>query len=150
LQVRRPDFPVQFEVLSQQCVVEVDDLVGWHMAMLESFDPEVIEVLSGCHEAGGELKLTLPSGNRVAACFNTLPTGTEVGGREEVCDIVTAAQLEKLSYPGAPDPEKIIERTPRNTILRKTVEPVTGVNDYAILSEEGQRVARNSIPVIVK
>ena len=49
------DLPVQFSVGNRECIVEVDDLVGWHMAMLGAFDPEVVEVLSTCYEDGDVL-----------------------------------------------------------------------------------------------
>lgn len=57
--------PVEFEVGQVSCLVDVDDLVGWHMAMLASFDPEVIEVLSS---AASERDVLWDIGANKCAC----------------------------------------------------------------------------------
>ncbi len=64
----RRDRPVTFSIHGHKVIVDLNDLVGWHLAILRSFDPEVIEILKkACNPTLEEVFWDI--GANKGACF---------------------------------------------------------------------------------
>lgn len=67
----KSDKPVSIAIQGHPIVVDPGDLVGWHFAMLRSFDPEVVELLSKVCDPEKEEVLWDIGANK-GACFCSL------------------------------------------------------------------------------
>lgn len=61
---------VRVKVEGKSILIDMSDLVGWHLAILRSFDPEVIEIIEAiCNPNGEEVLWDIGSNKRACFCM---------------------------------------------------------------------------------